>query len=237
MPRSVSPPTAIVLLSGGLDSATCLALARSQGHAVAALSFDYGQRHWTELDCARSLAKSMGAVRHDVIPLPVSIFGSSALTDPSVAVPKNELAAKPEGRIPVTYVPARNALFLAFGLSLAESLGVRQIWIGVNAIDYSGYPDCRPEFLEAFEKMMNLGTKAGVSGGEPFRLVTPLVRMTKGEIIRLGLSLGVDYGLTSSCYDPTADGEACGACDACLIRAKGFREAGAVDPLALRRSS
>lgn len=225
-----SPRRAVVLLSGGLDSTTCLALARRDGFEAIALSFDYGQRHRVELERAARVAARFGVLRHVVVPLALGAFGGSALTDAAIAVPKNALADDPESSIPSTYVPARNTLFLSYALAVAETNRARSIWIGANALDYSGYPDCRPEFLEAMERVMNLGTKAGVEG-EAFRVVAPLLRMTKGEIIRLGLSLGVDYGETSSCYDPTPEGVPCGACDSCLLRAKGFREAGAVDPL------
>lgn len=232
IPAMATPKRAVVLLSGGLDSATCLAVARRDGFLPTALSFDYGQRHRVELDRAREQAEAFGVERHVVVPLPRGLFGGSALTDAAIDVPKNALAEEPETAIPVTYVPARNTLFLSFALALAESIGARRVVIGANALDYSGYPDCRPEFLEAFERVMNLGTKAGVDGGEPFRILAPLLRLSKAEIIRLGLSLGVDYAKTSSCYDPAPNGRPCGACDSCLLRANGFREAGATDPLA-----
>ncbi len=217
---------AVVLLSGGLDSTTVLAIARSEGYECHTLAFDYGQRHRIELDRARVVSSRLGAVRHVTVRLDLSAFGGSALTD-DIDVPKDGVG---EG-IPVTYVPARNTVFLSVALGWAEVLGARDIFIGVNALDYSGYPDCRPEFIEAFEQMANLATKAGVEG-KRFRVRTPLIEMTKAQIIRTGQELGVDYGLTSSCYDPSIDGTPCGACDSCRLRAKGFAEAGLVDPLA-----
>jgi 7-cyano-7-deazaguanine synthase len=217
---------AVVLLSGGLDSTTVLAIARSEGYECHTLAFDYGQRHRIELDRARVVSSRLGAVRHVTVRLDLSAFGGSALTD-DIDVPKDGVG---EG-IPVTYVPARNTVFLSVALGWAEVLGARDIFIGVNALDYSGYPDCRPEFIEAFEQMANLATKAGVEG-KRFRVRTPLIEMTKAQIIRTGQELGVDYGLTSSCYDPSIDGRPCGACDSCRLRAKGFAEAGLVDPLA-----
>jgi len=215
----------VVLLSGGLDSTTVLAIARSEGYACHTLAFDYGQRHRIELDRARVVSSRLGAVRHVTVRLDLSAFGGSALTD-DIAVPKDGLS---EG-IPVTYVPARNTVFLSVALGWAEVLGAQDIFIGLNALDYSGYPDCRPEFVAAFEQMANLATKAGVEG-KRFRVRTPLIEMTKAQIIRTGQELGVDYGLTSSCYDPTSAGKPCGACDSCRLRAKGFAEAGLVDPL------
>jgi 7-cyano-7-deazaguanine synthase len=225
----VTNRSAIVLLSGGLDSATVLAIARRDGFSPTALSFDYGQRHRVELSGAAALARGAG-VPHLVLPLPLDRIGGSALTDPSIAVPKNELGSEP---IPVTYVPARNLLFLSVALSLAEARGARTLFVGANAIDYSGYPDCRPEFLEAFERAANLGTKAG-TGGEPFRVLAPLLRMSKAEIVRTAVELGVDLSNTSSCYEPSDAGAPCGACDSCLLRAAGFAEAGVVDPVAAR---
>lgn len=219
---------AIVLLSGGLDSATCLLLARRESDAVFALSFDYGQRHRWELDRARALARAYGAVDHRVVAIDLPDPGSSALTDPSREVPRNALGVE---AIPVTYVPARNTLFLAHAVAWGEAIGAGDLYIGANALDYSGYPDCRPEFLESFERTANLGTKAGVTGELPFRIRAPLLRMTKREIVLLADSLGLDFALTSSCYDPRPTGQPCRACDSCLLREKGFREAGLTDPL------
>ncbi|MDQ6891061.1 MAG: 7-cyano-7-deazaguanine synthase QueC [Acidobacteriota bacterium] len=216
----------ILLLSGGLDSATCLLIARREGLVVHALSFDYGQRHAIELDCAKELARRYGAASHRVARLDLAVPSASALTDPSRQVPRNALG---EAAIPSTYVPARNTLFLAHALAWGEAVGARDLFLGANALDYSGYPDCRPEFLEAFERMANLGTKAGVEG-LPFRIRAPLIALSKGEIVRLASDLGLDFSLTSSCYDPRADGSSCGACDSCLLREKGFREAGIPDP-------
>ncbi|MCI0682938.1 MAG: 7-cyano-7-deazaguanine synthase QueC [Gemmataceae bacterium] len=220
---------AVVLLSGGLDSATTFALARSQGFAVHALSFDYGQRHRIELECATKLAERMQAVQHVIMPIDLRRFGGSALTS-DVAVPKDRPIEEMSQGIPVTYVPARNTIFLSFALAWAEVLGANDIFIGVNALDYSGYPDCRPEYIEAFQNMANLATKAGVEGRQRLTIHTPLIRMTKADIIRQGLALGVDFALTTSCYDPAADGKACGRCDACLLRLKGFSEVGVADP-------
>jgi 7-cyano-7-deazaguanine synthase len=219
-----APRRAVILLSGGLDSATTLAVARSQGYACYALSFDYGQRHVAELNAASRVAAVVGAVEHRVVRLDLGQLGGSALTDSSIAVPE----APSEG-IPVTYVPARNTVMLAYALAWAEVLGAHDIFIGVNAVDYSGYPDCRPEFIEAFEKMANLATKAGVEQGN-FRVHTPLIKLTKADIIRLGISLGVDYGQTVSCYQASAEGLACGRCDSCRLRREGFRAAGIPDP-------
>ncbi|HUT58832.1 MAG TPA: 7-cyano-7-deazaguanine synthase QueC [Phycisphaerae bacterium] len=222
---------AVVLLSGGLDSATALAVARERGFACHALSFDYGQRHRFELVAAGRVAEALGAVKHRVVKLDLSAaggFGRSALTD-RIDVPKDRAD---DGGVPVTYVPARNTIFLAVALGYAEAIGAFDIFIGVNAIDYSGYPDCRPEFIEAFERLANLGTAAGAEGHGRFAVHAPLIGMTKGQIIRTGLALGVDYSLTHSCYDPSADGLACGHCDACRLRLAGFAEAGATDPLA-----
>lgn len=216
---------AVVLLSGGLDSATVLAIARSEGYTCYTLAFDYGQRHRVELDRARAVSAAMGAVRHITLKLDLTAIGGSALTD-DIAVPKEGVV---EG-IPVTYVPARNTVFLSVALGWAEVLGAQDIFIGVNAVDYSGYPDCRPEFIRAFEAMANLATKAGVEGAR-IRIRTPLIDMTKAQIIRTGVELGVDYGLTSSCYDPSPSGVPCGACDSCRIRAKGFADAKVMDPV------
>ncbi len=219
---------AIVLLSGGLDSATALLIAKEQGFDVVALSFDYGQRHRVEIDRARQLAARYGAREHRVVSIELPAPETSALTDPSLAVPKRSLGSE---AIPVTYVPARNTLFLAHAVALGEALGAGDIFIGANALDYSGYPDCRPEFLEAFQKTANLGTKAGVQGRLRFRIHAPLLKMTKREIVARAQSLGLDFALTSSCYDPSPRGRPCGACDSCLLREKGFREAGISDPL------
>lgn len=219
---------AVVLLSGGLDSATCLLLALEEGWDVFALSFDYGQRHKVEVDRARALAGAYGAREHRVIQLELPGAHGSALTDPSRPVPKNRLG---EQAIPATYVPGRNTILLAHAVSYAESVGASDIFIGANILDYSGYPDCRPEFLEAFEAVANLGTKAGSQGEIAFRIRAPLLRMTKGQIVRRAASLGLDFSLTSSCYDPGVRGRPCGACDSCLLRAKGFAEAGVADPL------
>jgi 7-cyano-7-deazaguanine synthase len=215
---------AVVLLSGGLDSATTLAVANSQGYACHALSFDYGQRHVTELNAAGQVAASLGAVEHRVVRLDLGQLGGSALTDSAIAVPE----APSEG-IPVTYVPARNTVMLAYALAWTEVLDARDIFIGVNAVDYSGYPDCRPEFIEAFEKLANLATKAGVEEGN-FRVHAPLIKLTKADIIRLGTSLGVDYSQTVSCYQANAEGLACGRCDSCRLRREGFIAAGIPDP-------
>jgi 7-cyano-7-deazaguanine synthase len=223
-------PPAVVLLSGGLDSATVLAIAREQGFAPHALSFRYGQRHAVELEAAARVAAALGAEAHRVAHVDLALFGGSALTA-DMAVPKHRHAAEIGRGIPTTYVPARNTVFLSLALAWAEVLGCTDIFIGVNALDYSGYPDCRPEYIAAFERMANLATRAGVEGREPLRLHTPLIDLTKAEIIRRGVALGLDYGLTFSCYDPTAAGQPCGACDACLLRAKGFAEAGLQDPL------
>jgi 7-cyano-7-deazaguanine synthase len=221
-------PRAVVLLSGGLDSATCLAIARAAGFECHALSFDYGQRHRRELEAARELAGTLGAADHWTVAFDLCRIGGSALTA-GFDVPKAASVEEIGREIPVTYVPARNTIFLSFALSWAEVLGARDIYIGVNALDYSGYPDCRPEYLEAFERVANLGTKAGVEG-DRFRIQAPLVRLTKAQIITKGSALGVDYGLTHSCYDPDPEGRACGACDSCLLRRKGFAEAGVPDP-------
>ena len=216
---------AVVLLSGGLDSATVLAIAKSEGRLCHAISFVYGQRHEVELRAARRVAESIGVVEHVVFPMDLRVFGGSALTS-DLAVPKDAVGAP---GIPVTYVPARNTIFLALALGLAEARGAGEIWIGVNAVDYSGYPDCRPEFLEAFQQVIVRGTRSGIEQGEP-RLVAPLVTLSKADIIRRGLSLGVDYALTHSCYDPDAEGRACGHCDSCLLRLRGFAEVGVRDP-------
>lgn len=224
------PKPAVVLVSGGLDSATVLAIARSEGYEANALSFDYGQRHAIELDSARRIAGALGAARHRVATIDLRAFGNSALTD-DIAVPKGRNADEMSHGIPQTYVPARNTIFLAFALAWAEVLGASDIFIGVNAIDYSGYPDCRPEFIRAFEHMANLATKAGVEGRQRLTIHAPLIELTKAQIIRRGLGLGVDYSLTSSCYDPAPDATPCGECDSCYLRRKGFSEIGIEDPL------
>jgi 7-cyano-7-deazaguanine synthase len=221
---------AVVLLSGGLDSATVLAIARSEGYELYALSFSYGQRHIFELEAAARVASSIGVAAHRTVPVDLRAFGGSALTD-DIDVPKKRTTSEMSRGIPITYVPARNTIFLSFALAWAEVLGASDIFIGVNALDYSGYPDCRPEFIEAYEKMANLATKAGVEGRQALKIHTPLIAMSKAEIIRKGLELGVDYSLTSSCYDPSPSGEPCGGCDSCLLRQKGFSENGIEDPL------
>ena len=226
---------AVVLLSGGLDSATVLAIARSQGYEAYALSFSYGQRHIFELEAASRVAASIGVAGHRVAAIDLRVFGGSALTG-DIDVPKGRSADDMAHGIPITYVPARNTIFLSFALAWAEVLGSSDIFIGVNALDYSGYPDCRPEFIEAFEEMANLATKAGVEGRQKLKIHTPLIAMTKAQIIRRGVQLGVDYGLTSSCYDPSPTGDPCGQCDSCLLRQKGFRENGIEDPLKYRRN-
>ncbi len=222
--------TAVCLLSGGLDSATCLALARRDGFASYALSFDYGQRHRVELDAARRVAQSLNAEEHVVAKIDLRMFGQSALTDDAIAVPKGR--ALDTADIPVTYVPARNTVFLSFALAWAEVLGSCDIFIGVNALDYSGYPDCRPEFIAAYEHMANLATKAGVEGTTQIKIHTPLIALSKAGIVRLASELGLDFSLTHSCYDPDPAGHACGACDSCVLRRKGFAEAGIIDPAA-----
>ena len=217
---------AVILYSAGLDSTTCLAIAQDQGFTPYALSFDYGQRHRHELDLARANAKKLGAVEHLVVAFDLRQVGGSALTS-EIAVPKEGVG----NDIPVTYVPARNTIFLSFALGWAEVLGAYNIFIGVNALDYSGYPDCRPEYIEAYERMANLATKAGVEGTGHFTIHTPLISLTKAQIIQQGMQLGVDYSLTHSCYDPTPEGLSCGSCDSCRLRLKGFGEAGLVDPV------
>jgi 7-cyano-7-deazaguanine synthase len=222
---------AVVLLSGGLDSATALAIARAEGFVAHALSFDYGQRHDRELDSARRVAAALGAEEHLVLRLDLRAIGGSALTA-DIPVPQGRSVEAMGSGIPVTYVPARNTIFLSHALAWAEVLESQDIFIGVNALDYSGYPDCRPEYIEAFERMANLATRAGVEGRSRLRIHTPLIRLTKAEIVARGAELGVDFGLTWSCYAPRPDGRACGLCDSCLLRAKGFREAGQRDPVA-----
>ncbi len=221
---SAAERSAVVLVSGGLDSATVLAMARAEGYACHALSFDYGQRHRCELAAADAVARGLGAIQHRTFPLDLRQFGGSALTDDAIAVPET-----PSDGIPVTYVPARNTVFLSLALAWAEVLGAYDIFIGVNAVDYSGYPDCRPEFIAAFERMANLATRAGVEGHR-CTIHAPLIHMTKAEIITTGTGLGVDYGQTLSCYNPDGEGRACGVCDSCRLRAAGFAAAGVADP-------
>jgi len=225
---AVRPP-AVVLLSGGLDSATCLAIARAEGYDCHALSFAYGQRHEAELAAARRVAAALGAAQHRVMTIDLAAFGGSALTDASIAVPE-----APTPGIPVTYVPARNTIFLSMALAWSEVLGARDIYIGVNAVDYSGYPDCRPAFVEAFERMANLATRAGVEEAARLRIRAPLIELSKAGIIRRGLDLGVDYSLTVSCYQADAQGRACGRCDSCRLRREGFVAAGVPDPTPYR---
>ena len=220
---------AVVLLSGGIDSTTTLAIAITEGYEAYALSFDYGQRHQIETQAFRRVARSLGAKEHRITKIDLRVFGGSALTD-DMDVPKQRSEKEIAHGIPVTYVPARNTIFLAYALAWAEVIGAADIFLGVNAIDYSGYPDCRPEFIEAFENLANVGTKAGVEG-RCFRILTPLIKFSKAEIIREAIKLGVDLSLTHSCYDPTPEGLACGECDSCLLRLKGFREAGIEDPI------
>jgi 7-cyano-7-deazaguanine synthase len=221
---------AVRLLSGGLDSATCLAFARREGFDCYALSFDYGQRHRVELQSAARIAKVLGAQQHVVAPIDLRLFGGSALTA-DIAVPKSRSDQEMGAGIPVTYVPARNTVFLSFALAWAEVLDSSDIFIGVNAIDYSGYPDCRPEFIESFERMANLATKAGVEGRTNIRIHTPLIHLSKSAIVKLAMELGLNMGLTHSCYDPDESGRPCGACDSCILRRRGFEEAGIRDPL------
>jgi 7-cyano-7-deazaguanine synthase len=222
---------AIVLLSGGLDSATTLAIARKEGFSCRALSFRYGQRHSREIDAARRVARSLGAVEHRLIDIDLGALGGSALTDSQIDVPKDRTDLGDAAEIPSTYVPARNTIFLSYALAWAEVLGVFDIFIGVNSTDYSGYPDCRVEFIAAFEAMANLATAAAVQGKGRYRIRTPILQMSKAEIIRTGTQLGVDYSLTHSCYDPDPQGRSCGRCDSCRLRLKGFAEAGLQDPI------
>ena len=221
---------AVVLLSGGLDSTTALAIASAEGFEIYAISFQYGQRHGLEIESARKVAAAAGVAKHLVVDFDMRAIGGSALTD-EIAVPKDRLDNEAPAEIPVTYVPARNTIFLSFSLAWAETLSAEDIFIGVNGLDYSGYPDCRREYIESFERMANLATKAGVEERLRLRIHAPLIEMTKAQIIKTGLELGVDYSLTHSCYDPTREGLACGRCDSCLLRLKGFAEAGARDPL------
>jgi len=225
---------AVVLLSGGLDSATTAAIARAGGFRIHALSVDYGQRHRFELESARQVAESLDAAEHRVLSIDLAAFGGSALTA-DIAVPQGRGAEEMSSGIPVTYVPARNTVLLSLALAYAEVIGAADVFIGVNAVDYSGYPDCRPEFIAAFERLANLATKAGVEGALRFRIHTPLIHLTKAEIIRRGVELGVDYSLTHTCYSPDANGAACGRCDACQIRLRGFAEAGLTDPVKYQR--
>ena len=223
---------AVLLLSGGLDSTTLLAYARHEGYAVHAMTFRYGQRHAQEIEVARRIAVAAAVAAHTVVEIDLRAFGGSALTS-EMAVPKDRSAeALGSSEIPITYVPARNTIFLSFALAWSETLGASDIFIGVNALDYSGYPDCRPEYIQAFERMANLATRGAVEGTTPVRIRTPLIDLTKAQIIQLGTGLGVNYSTTLSCYDPTPDGEACGHCDACQLRLKGFAEAGLTDPAA-----
>jgi 7-cyano-7-deazaguanine synthase len=226
----MSSRKAVCLLSGGLDSSTCLGVARREGYECYALAFDYGQRHRIELEAATRVAKVFGVRKMRIVKIDMRAFGASALTS-DLEVPKTRSAAEIQAGIPITYVPARNTIFLAFALAWAEVLECSDIFIGVNAIDYSGYPDCRPEFIQAFERMANLATKAGVEGRTAIQIHTPLIKLSKADIVRLGTEVGVDFALTHSCYDPDPDGRPCGHCDSCLLRRKGFDEAGVRDPL------
>lgn len=228
---SQRPQPAVVLLSGGVDSTTTLAVATHEGYQPHALTFQYGQRHAIEVEAARHVAQAFGVDRHVVVEIDLRVFGGSALTD-TLAVPKQRRAEDIGQGIPVTYVPARNTIFLAYALAFAEVTGSEDLFIGVNALDYSGYPDCRPEYIRAFEAMANLATKAAVEGRQHLRVHTPLIQLTKAQIIQRGLALGVDYALTHSCYDPLPDGSSCGQCDSCVLRLKGFREVGVADPIA-----
>ena len=228
-------PRAVVLLSGGVDSATALAIARGEGFALYALTFRYGQRHAIEIEAARRVATAFRVARHEIVEFDLRRFGGSALTD-TISVPKDRSPEAMGHDIPVTYVPARNTIFLSFALAWAEVIDSVDIFVGVNALDYSGYPDCRPEYIAAFESLANLATRAGVEGRQRLRIHTPLIALSKSEIIRTGVGLGVDYELTSSCYDPARSGEACGRCDACVLRLKGFAEAGVPDPIRYSRA-
>ncbi len=230
--QSPAPPRAVVLLSGGLDSATVLATAIRDGFAAHALTFRYGQRHSAEIDAAKRVARYFAVERHQIVEIDLTIFGGSALTA-DIPVPKDRDLARGGNstEIPITYVPARNTIFLSYALAFAEVIDSTDIFVGVNALDYSGYPDCRPEYIAAFERMANLATRAGIEGTRALRIHTPLISLSKAEIIRLGLPLGVDYSVTMSCYDPTSDGAACGRCDACQLRLKGFAEVGLDDPI------
>ncbi len=225
----MTKPPAVVLLSGGLDSTTVLAIAKEQGFEPFALTFRYGQRHEGEIQAATRVAERGGVAQHVIVDIDLRLFGGSALTS-DIPVPKGRAVEEMDGGIPITYVPARNTIFLSFALAWAEVLGSSDIFIGVNALDYSGYPDCRPEYIEAYQRMANLATKAGVESAQDLKIHTPLIALTKAQIIREGLRLNVDYGITLTCYDPTPDGRACGACDACTLRLKGFAENGMADP-------
>ena len=229
-------PKAVALLSGGLDSMTTLAIARSEGFALYALTFRYGQRHDVEIEAARRVAAALGVAQHVVVQIDLRLFGGSALTDDDIAVPRDRDLDQMGESIPVTYVPARNTIFLSYALAWAEVLGANDIFIGVNALDYSGYPDCRPEYIAAYERMANLATKAAVEGRQRLTIHTPLITLTKRQIIQKGLELGVDYALTRTCYDPSPQGEACGHCDACLLRLKGFSDIGIEDPAPYQRA-
>jgi 7-cyano-7-deazaguanine synthase len=228
--KSKAAPRAVVLLSGGLDSTTTLAIARSEGYEIHALTFRYGQRHTIEIAAAQRIAAHFGVAGHVIVPIDLRMFGGSALTS-DTPVPKDRSIDEMGQGIPITYVPARNTIFLSFALARAEALQTGHIFLGVNVLDYSGYPDCRPEFIAAFERMANLATRAAVEGLQKLTIHTPLIELTKAQIITRGQALGVDYILTVSCYDPTPDGAACGRCDACLLRLKGFAEAGLTDPI------
>jgi 7-cyano-7-deazaguanine synthase len=221
---------AVVLSSGGIDSTTAMAIARSEGYDIFSLSFDYGQRHKIELEAAKRVAHALGAKRHLVLRIDLNVIGGSALTD-NIEVPKYQKKSATQKEIPVTYVPARNTIFLSFAIAWAEVLGASDVYIGVNSIDYSGYPDCRPEYIEAFERMANLATKAAVQGKKSLKIKAPLISLTKAEIIKKGIALGVDYGLTHSCYDPLSNGGPCDHCDSCIIRKRGFAEVGIADPI------
>jgi 7-cyano-7-deazaguanine synthase len=227
-------PKAVVLLSGGVDSTTALAVAKADGFELFALTFRYGQRHKIEIEAAEKVAKTSGVIRHVVLDIDLKQFGGSALTA-DLPVPKARTLNEIGHGIPITYVPARNTIFLSFALAWSEVLGANDIYLGVNALDYSGYPDCRPEYIAAYEQMAHLATKAGVEGRHNLRIHTPLINLTKADIIRKGFALGVDYGMTSSCYDPSPVGEPCGQCDSCLLRLKGFAESGTNDPLKYQR--
>ncbi|MDM8546699.1 7-cyano-7-deazaguanine synthase QueC [Candidatus Venteria ishoeyi] len=227
---SATGKNAIVLLSGGLDSTTVLAIAKVQGFQVYALSFSYGQRHQQELECARHIAKQQNVVEHRTAQLDLALFGGSALTD-DIEVPKTAAAQQIGQKIPITYVPARNTIFLSYALAWAEVLPAQDIFIGVNALDFSGYPDCRPDYIAAFEHMANLATRLGTESGMPLKIHTPLIKLSKAQIIQQGLELGVDYGQTSTCYAPQADGKPCGECEACRLRQRGFKQLGLSDPL------
>jgi 7-cyano-7-deazaguanine synthase len=234
--KGLNQRKAVVLLSGGLDSTTTLAIALKEGYDVYALTFRYGQRHEVEIDAARRIAAQSGVAQHVVADIDLRAFGGSALTD-DIAIPKGRMPEEISDGIPVTYVPARNTIFLSFALAWAEVLEAKDIFIGVNALDYSGYPDCRPEYIEAFQRMADLATKAGVEGKQRLVIHTPLINLTKAQIVKKGIELGVDYSQTVTCYDPAKDGAACGSCDACLLRLKGFAENGMPDPAKYQAAS